>query len=104
MVGQTTSYDESSPLDLYLALDEDGAASGTLYEDAGEGHAYLEDQFRLIRLRAETRDGRVVVTLERQAGALELPTRVVRAHLYSAAGVVSAEGMNDRVEFGLSAP
>lgn len=99
VVGQTTAYDPSGPLDLYLALDENGTASGTLYEDDGEGHQYLQGQYRDIALRAETVDGRVVVTLERRDGAMELPDRVVRAHLYSDSGVVTAVGMTHRVEF-----
>ncbi len=99
VVGQTTSYDPSSPLDLYLALDANGNATGTLYEDAGEGHEHLAGGFRDIALRAETVGGRVIVTLERRAGSLELPTRIVRAFLHEASGVRVAQGMTDRVEF-----
>lgn len=101
VVGQTTSYDPSTPLDLYLALDANGSAVGRLYEDAGDGHDHLEGSFRDIALRAETVGGRVVVTLERRAGTLALPTRVVRAHLVDGTGVRTAEGMTDRVELDL---
>ena len=59
---------------------------------------YLEGACRLIALRAETVDGRVIITLTRESGAMELPTRVVRAHLYTDAGVISAEGLSDRVQ------
>jgi alpha-glucosidase len=104
VVGQTTAYDPSSPLDLYLALDENGSAAGVLYEDDGDGHEYLNGGYRVIALRAETIEGRVIVTLERQDGAMELPTRVVRAHLYGSAGVTSAEGMTDRVELDVAVP
>lgn len=104
VVGQTTSHDPSSPLDLYLALDEEGTATGTLYEDEGEGHGYLDGEYRLITLRAETVDGQVIVTLTRESGELPLPTRVVRAHLYGDGGVTTAEGMTDRVELAVAAP
>lgn len=99
VVAQTTSYDPSSTLDLYLALDANGTATGTLYEDAGEGHAYLEGDYREIALRAETISGRVVITLERQSGSLELPTRTVRAYLYGPTGVRTATGTTNRIEF-----
>lgn len=102
VVGQTTRYDPSAPLDLYIALDESGAASGSLYEDDGDGNEYQSGQYRLIALRAETVDGKVIVTLEREEGAMDMPARVLRAHLYSSAGVTIAEGMTDRVE--LAAP
>lgn len=98
VVGQTTAYDPSSPLDLYISLDDNGAATGTLYEDEGEGHGYLDGEYRLITLRAETVDGEVIVTLQRDSGDLELPSRVVRAHLYRDGGVTTVEGMTDRVE------
>ena len=78
---------------------DSGAATGTLYEDEGEGHGYLDGEYRLITLRAETVNGQVVVTLTRDGGEMELPTRVVRAHLYGDGGVTTAEGMIDRVEF-----
>ena len=102
VVAQTTTYDPSAPLDLYIALDAEGNASGTLYEDAGEGYAHLEGGYREISLRASTVGSRVVVTLERRAGSLALPTRAVRAFLYDESGVRTAEGMTDRVE--LDAP
>ncbi|MCB9727878.1 MAG: DUF5110 domain-containing protein [Deltaproteobacteria bacterium] len=104
VVAQTTAFDPSSRLDLYLTLDENGTASGTLYEDDGEGHEHLEGHYRLIDLRAETVDGDVVVTLERREGDMDLPTRPVRAHWYSSAGVTTAEGTTDRVVFGKSPP
>ncbi|MCA9574513.1 MAG: glycoside hydrolase family 31 protein [Polyangiales bacterium] len=104
VVGQTTAYDPTSALDLYLALGEDGTAQGTLYEDEGEGHGHLEGEYRVITLRAETVGGQVVVTLERSDGEMDLPVRVVRAHLYGDGGVTTATGMTDRVELTTSAP
>lgn len=104
VVAQTTEYDPSSALDLYLALDEDGTASGTLYEDDGDGHEYLDGQFRVIALRAETVGSKVIVTLELQDGEMELPTRVVRAHLHTEAGITTAEAMTDRVEIDVVGP
>jgi alpha-glucosidase len=104
VVAQTTEYDPTSRLDLYLALDDDGKASGTLYEDSGEGYEYLDGEYREIALTAETVGTKVVVTLERENGELELPTRTLRAHLHTDDGVTTGEGTTDRVEIEVGDP
>ncbi len=47
------------PLTLWVALDESGRASGTLYEDAGEGLEYLDGDYLLTTYEA-VRDGDTV--------------------------------------------
>lgn len=41
------------PLTLLLCRDADGRASGTLYEDGGDGYGYREGDYRLTTYRAE---------------------------------------------------
>ena len=50
------------PLELLVFLDADGAARGTLYEDAGDGFDYQRGQVLRTRYTARRQQGRVTVT------------------------------------------
>ncbi|TVQ61277.1 MAG: DUF5110 domain-containing protein [Phycisphaerales bacterium] len=63
--GPVKQYVGERPLDeltLIVALDNNGRASGTLYEDDGDGHAYREGGFRLTEFRASLVGDIVTVT------------------------------------------
>jgi alpha-glucosidase len=58
-------YVDEKPLDeltLLVCLDEQGKASGSLYEDPGEGFDYLKGAYRLTTYRATVANGNVVMT------------------------------------------
>ena len=69
------------PLELVIALDAEGHAEGSLYEDEGDGFGYREGRFRLSRYVAERRGDRVSVTVEGRSGALPAPARKVVARV-----------------------
>lgn len=71
-VGPIEEYVAQKPLDpltLIVALDAKGEASGTLYEDAGEGFAYKsQDQFLLSTYAATRKGDEVTVRLSKTQG------------------------------------
>ena len=58
-------YVDERPLDriaLLVCPDASGEASGTLYEDAGDGYGHLRGEYRLTTFRVTLRGGRAEVT------------------------------------------
>lgn len=62
-------------LTLHVALDDQGQASGRLYEDAGEGLGYQKGEFRLTRLQAKRVNGQVQVKASLEGGTWPEPKR-----------------------------
>ena len=58
------------PLTLIVVLDEQGRAEGTLYEDAGDGYEYLDNEFCLSLFKARKQGSDVIVECSEQAGNL----------------------------------
>jgi alpha-glucosidase len=66
-VGQTTDQVFAGPLTLLASLDEDGKARGRVYQDAGDGFAYRDGEYRLTtyEVRADGDDAEVrIVSVE----------------------------------------
>ena len=61
------------PLTLVVALGADGKASGTLYEDAGEGYAYKQGDYRLATYTASVVKGVCTVHAATQQGSMKAP-------------------------------
>lgn len=97
-LGPVMEYAQQAPLnpvELVVRLDAQGRASGVLYEDAGDGFGYRNDEYRLTRFEA-VRDGdAVTVTGSVVEGDWTRPDRriVVRLLLDGAERV--AEGRSD---------
>jgi alpha-glucosidase len=51
-----------SPVTLIVSLAADGSASGTLYEDAGDGYDYQKGAYRLTTYQASTTGAELVIT------------------------------------------
>jgi alpha-glucosidase len=67
--------DQRDELTLIVALDENGAAAGELYEDAGEGWGFRDGAFLRTRHTAETVGDTVVIRTETLGGNLPRPER-----------------------------
>jgi len=91
---QFTSEKPLDPLTLVVALDPQGNASGTLYEDAGEGFGYQKGEYLLSTYVATTKDGVVTIRLARQEGSMPRPSRHLVVRVLSGTGAVEASGID----------
>jgi alpha-glucosidase len=78
---QYSSEKPLAPLTLLVCLDDQGRATGSLYEDAGDGLDYLRGAYRLATYRADVTDGKVVVTSTAK-GQWSAPDRLITVHVY----------------------
>ena len=67
-----------------MALDEDGRAEGTLYDDAGDGWEFRDGEFALTHFAARREGDTLVVEMSRADGRLDLPERSVAVRLVTA--------------------
>lgn len=91
-VEEHTGEKPLDPLTLSVCLDDTGFASGTLYEDAGEGYGYRTGEYLLTRYEARAENGIVTVTVASTEGAMKRPARAVTVSLVGTAGTVTANG------------
>jgi len=68
-------------LTLLIAMDKDGRASGTLYEDEGEGFGYKTGNYLRTTYSAVTEGGKVKVTIGAHEGNMVRPARELRIML-----------------------
>jgi alpha-glucosidase len=78
---QPAADDKQHPLTLLVSLDADGNATGTLYEDDGDGYAYKEGRFLKTTYVARTMGDRVVVEIADKQGSMLRRTRDLRVML-----------------------
>ncbi|MFZ4115594.1 MAG: TIM-barrel domain-containing protein [Chthoniobacterales bacterium] len=71
----------SSVLTLLTNLDAEGKASGTLYEDAGDGFGYLDGEYLLTRFEASYEGKRLEIKKVHQAGTMKSSYKEVRVKL-----------------------
>jgi alpha-glucosidase len=73
-VGPVMQYVDEKPLEkveLWVCLDEAGMAAGSLYEDAGDGLAYLNGDFRHQYFLAQREGQRLTLTTPRVDGGMK---------------------------------
>ncbi|MBN2279090.1 MAG: DUF5110 domain-containing protein [Candidatus Marinimicrobia bacterium] len=80
VIQNTTEYSLEN-LDLYISLDEQGKASGSLYHDAGDGYGYKEGDFSLIRFTAELTGNKLIIRIGDQKGGRQLGVKKLIVHL-----------------------
>jgi len=82
--------DQRDELRLVIALDENGEASGELYEDAGEGWGFRGGEFLRTRYTARRVSDTVILETETIGGTDPRPDRVLWARLVAADGEEAA--------------
>ena len=89
---QSTAQKSLDPLTLLISLDNEGTASGTLYEDAGDGWGFQKGEYLLTRYSATSRDGKVSVRIEKSEGSMPRPARKLIVELVTDKGWFRGEG------------
>jgi alpha-glucosidase len=85
-VMEWTSQAPLDPLTLIVNLNEQGSASGTLYEDAGDGFGYMQGEFLLTQYTASRSGSSVNVRISSEAGNMPRPSRKVQVVLLGDGG------------------
>jgi alpha-glucosidase len=85
-VMQHTAEKPLDPLTLLIALDSNGSATGTLYEDRGEGYEYQQGDFLLSTYTAERQGDTVQVRLAAAEGQRPRPNRALHVRLVLPSG------------------
>ncbi|MEL7474123.1 MAG: TIM-barrel domain-containing protein [Planctomycetota bacterium] len=78
---QSAREPQNTEITLIVALDENGQATGTLYEDAGDGHGYLAGDFLLSEYLVTETGGTVTVSLASEIGNMLRPARTLNVRL-----------------------
>jgi alpha-glucosidase len=83
------------PLTLYAALDKNGKASGTLYEDAGEGFGYRKGEYLLTTYQIERKGDSVTVAVKGTEGKMARPARALSVVIYADGKVLTGSGRDE---------
>jgi alpha-glucosidase len=101
--GPTIEYvDERAlnPLVLVACLDANGFATGSLYEDAGDGYGYQNGVFLESKYVVRHSAGRIDLTIEKEAGSWKRPARAVELRvLLDTSDIAPKVARLDRVQF-----
>ncbi|MDD2763524.1 MAG: glycoside hydrolase family 31 protein [Opitutaceae bacterium] len=95
-VVQSTVEESLDPLTLLVVLDEQGRASGRLYEDDGDGYAYRDGGYLLTTYAAVRQGDEVVVTIAQAEGKRPRPARRLVIQVLTESGTSEAEGIDGR--------
>ncbi|HYD00582.1 MAG TPA: TIM-barrel domain-containing protein, partial [Phycisphaerales bacterium] len=95
-VVQWTGEKPLDPLTLVVNLDDAGRATGTLYEDAGDGHGYRGGEYRLTTFVAERKGDNVEVSVKETEGNLAAPTRGLTVRVLTGAAEATAGSSDGR--------
>ena len=87
VVQSTEQINPELPLTLIVVLDEQGKAEGTLYEDAGDGHQYLKNEFCFSKFKAQKQGSNIIVECSEQTGNLSRQKRLVNVTVIDEDGV-----------------
>ncbi|CAN5816525.1 glycoside hydrolase family 31 protein [soil metagenome] len=90
-VGPVMNFTGEKPMDpitLIVSLDTAGTATGTLYEDAGDGYGYAKNEFRLTTFAAKSEGGKVTVSVAKRGGGMEAGNRKLIVQVLRDGGVV----------------
>ena len=73
--------DQRDEITLIVHLDANGEATGTLYEDAGDGMEYMMGEYLLTTFNASSNGGKVTVEVVDQEGKMAAPDRTIHVRV-----------------------
>ncbi|MBL8765042.1 MAG: DUF5110 domain-containing protein [Phycisphaerae bacterium] len=91
-VSPHASAQPASPVTLLVRPDPDGLASGTLYEDDGDGHDHRDGAYQITRFRARRADRRVEVTASAEGTHTSAPRHLIVRLVSPDGSLAHAEG------------
>ncbi len=91
-VQQYAGEKKLEPLTLYAALGKDGKATGTLYEDAGEGWGFKKGEYLLTTYTVERKGDEITVATAKSEGKMARPARDVNLVIYADGKMVTSRG------------
>lgn len=91
-VMQHTGEKKLSPVTLLVALDDKGTATGTLYEDDGDGYAFEQGKFLRTTFTATKTETLVKFAIGKEEGRMPRQPRDFEVLLYAGGGVHRGNG------------
>ena len=77
-LAQSTTELRTDSLTLLVCLDDNLQATGTLYEDDGDGFGYRNGDYRLSRITAKVENKRLTVSIGKAEGLRDETPRILR--------------------------
>jgi alpha-glucosidase len=96
LIQNTTKYQTDS-LTLSIVLDKNGKASGTLYEDAGEGFGYKKGEFAVWTFSATTKGKTILVSALKTKGNLSEKPKTFKLKLISDIKVTETKWLKNKI-------
>lgn len=93
IIQNTTQYSLDS-LTLLVSLDKNGKATGTLYEDAGDGFQYKKGEYRIYNFTARQKGSVVKIAITSKEGKLHEATRNYRVCIVTDNGTIEGNWTN----------
>ncbi|GLU05271.1 hypothetical protein SLE2022_223800 [Rubroshorea leprosula] len=87
-IQHTGESNPSDDLTLLIALDENGRAEGSLFEDDGDGYGFTEGQYLLTHYIAELQSSVVTVRISKTEGLWKRPDRRLHVQLLIGEGAM----------------
>jgi len=91
---QSTSEYNLDSLTLFISLDKNGEACGTLYEDAGDGFGYQQDEYAIWNFTAIKEDNKIKVEIKKQEGILPEKNRFYKVRIINNNGTFESKWEN----------
>lgn len=96
IIENTTQYSLDS-LTLLVSLNESGQASGTVYEDAGDGFQYQKGEYMISDFEAIQTGSTVKVVISRKKGDLKRPDRKYKVCIVTDKAPVESDWSKDNI-------
>ncbi len=90
-LAQSTEQYSTKEVTLMINLDENGAAQGEMYVDAGDGFGYKNGEFSILKYSAKTENGKIIISSLAEGDYFDKKS-VLKVHLYGTDKIVHKTG------------